>query len=357
MLIVLDDLQWADAPSLKMIEHVLRHELPGRVMVVATVRCPPTTRLPELDRIGPPALARDGLLTRLPVGGLPTDSVAELLRISGRDEHAAAELHAATGGNAFFLTELIRHTHGAIDGELPESIRAMIGLRLDRLDPRVVQVLNLAAVAGQAATLPILVDASGLDGDELLDATDAAVAAGLLVEDGAGRLAMPHALIGQAIRARLGRTRRLDLHRRVADGDRAGQRAEVVAGHARPPPARGRLAGRPRVAGRGRAGRRAALARHRRLRGRGGVGRARHGPRHRPDRAADDRAELALLRCDVERARGDRAGAVAAVRAAADWARTTGDPMLLARAAEGWMMSLSGVGFDIGRPPTRSSST
>ena len=40
MLIVLDDLQWADPPSLKIIEHVLRHELPGRVMVIATVRVP-----------------------------------------------------------------------------------------------------------------------------------------------------------------------------------------------------------------------------------------------------------------------------------------------------------------------------
>ena len=51
MLIVLDDLQWADAPSLKMIEHVLRHELPGRVMVVATVRVPSDDPTPELDRV------------------------------------------------------------------------------------------------------------------------------------------------------------------------------------------------------------------------------------------------------------------------------------------------------------------
>ena len=64
MLIVLDDLQWADAPSLKMIEHVLRHELPGRVMVVATVRVPSDGPTPELDRVAS-ELARDGLLTRL----------------------------------------------------------------------------------------------------------------------------------------------------------------------------------------------------------------------------------------------------------------------------------------------------
>ena len=61
MLIVLDDLQWADAPSLKMIEHVLRHELPGRVMVVGTVRSPADGPTPELDRVAA-GLARDGLL-------------------------------------------------------------------------------------------------------------------------------------------------------------------------------------------------------------------------------------------------------------------------------------------------------
>src|SRR6188508_2997006 len=105
-------------------------------MVVATVRVPADAPTPELDRIAA-GLARDGLLTRLSVEGLPTDSVA-------------AELRAATGGNAFFLTELIRHTNGAIGADLPESVRAMIGLRLDRLDPVVVQVLNLAAVAGPA---------------------------------------------------------------------------------------------------------------------------------------------------------------------------------------------------------------
>ena len=100
----------------------------------------------------------------------------------------------------------------------------MVGVRLDRLDRTVTHVLNLTAIAGPAATLPVLERASGLDGDRLLDAVDTALAAGLLVEDGAGRLAMPHALIGQAVVSRLGRTRRLDLHRRLADAlEQAGE--------------------------------------------------------------------------------------------------------------------------------------
>jgi DNA-binding SARP family transcriptional activator len=349
MLIVLDDLQWADAPSLRMIEHVLRHELPGRVMVLATVRVPSDDPTPELDRVAA-ALSRDGLLTRLNVDPLGTDTVAELLRRTGHDEAQAGELHAATGGNAFFLTELIRHTEGDVGDELPESIRAMIGLRLDRLDPRVVQVLNLAAVAGSAATLPVLVDASGLEGDDLLDATDVAVAAGLLVEDGAGRLNVPHALIGQAIRARLGRTRRLDLHRRVAaaiEQSNDPQSSPAVLAHHLFEA--GSLVDRDsRIAAGLRAGRRSvevgayedAAAWAGRVEGlvTDQVG-------------AGDRATLALLRSDLERCQGDRAKAISAARDAAVWARRDGDPMLLAGAAESWMMSLSGVGFDIGSPP------
>jgi tetratricopeptide (TPR) repeat protein len=63
-----------------------------------------------------------------------------------------------------------------------------------------------------------------------------------------------------------------------------------------------------------------------------------------------DRAELALLAGDTWRALGDRDAAVEAARVAAARGRRSGDAMLLARAAEGWMVSLSGVGFDIGRP-------
>ena len=61
LLLVLDDLQWADVPSLTMIEHVLRHEHPGRLMVVATVRVPHDEPTPDLDRWAAD-LARDGLL-------------------------------------------------------------------------------------------------------------------------------------------------------------------------------------------------------------------------------------------------------------------------------------------------------
>ena len=80
--------------------------------------------------------------------------------------------------------------------------------RVDRLPPAGAQLLALAAVAGPLSTLPVLVAASELDADEALDAADVVVAAGLLREDGAGRLVTPHALVRHAVLGRLTGSRR-----------------------------------------------------------------------------------------------------------------------------------------------------
>ena len=349
LLIVLDDLHWADSPSLKLIEHVLRHEQTGRVMVLGAARSPADAPTPELDRLAID-LGRDQLLTRVVANGLAPGDVGDLLQARGHDADLALELHAATAGNAFFLTELIRNNGGTpLGDELPESILAMVGTRLDRLDRTVTQVLSLTAVAGSAATLPVLELASGLDGDRLLDAVDTALAAGLLVEDGAGRLAMPHALIGQAVLARLGRTRRLDLHRRIAEAlEQASEPQSSPATLAHHLIEAGSLTDRARRISAGLAAGRYAL----------NVA-AYEDAAKWCDRVAVlvndrtdpvDRAEVALLRSDAARARGDREVAVAAAREGAELARATDEPMLLARAAERWMLALSAVGFDIGEP-------
>ena len=75
-------MQWADGPSLKMIEHVLRHELTSRTMVLATARSPADDPTPELDRVAAASPAT-GTFTRVTVGGLASDEVGELLRCTG----------------------------------------------------------------------------------------------------------------------------------------------------------------------------------------------------------------------------------------------------------------------------------
>ena len=230
----------------------------------------------------------------------------------------------------------------------------MIGLRLDRLDPRVVQVLNLAAVAGQRGH-----------------------AAGARRRQRARgrRPARRHRRRRRRRAARRGRrrpARRAPRPDRPGDpgpprphpaprsappggrGHRAVERPPVVAGRARPPPVRGRLARRSRHPHRRRAARRPALGRRRRLRGRRDPGPI--GSRaSSPTRSAP--ASGPCWRCcaptsSAARATGPRRSPPPAT--AAVWARRDGDPMLLANAAESWMMSLSGVGFDIGMPADRS---
>jgi DNA-binding SARP family transcriptional activator/tetratricopeptide (TPR) repeat protein len=344
ILLVIDDVQWADAVTIKLLEHVLRHERGGRVLVVTTQREPSEDRHPDLDRLLM-KLARDDDLLRVTVGALSADDVVQLLRLAGRPDGAAADLYSATGGNAFFVTELI--TGGEDDGRvgvLPDSVRAMIGARVDRLPPTAAQLLSLAAVAGRLSTLPVLVAASELAADDVLDATDVAVAAGLLRDDGAGRLVTPHALVRHAVLGRLTGSRRQDLHRRIGLALGAAAGAEVspaeVAHHLF---AAGDLVD---AAERVRAGVTAgeeALARTSyedaaawAERARALVGRV----------GAADAALVDLLESSACRQLGDREGAEAAARRAAGRAGT--DPPLLARAVEAWVLSISGIGFSFG---------
>ena len=230
ILLVVDDIQWADGPTIKLLEHLLRHDSAGRVMVLGTQRVPSERTDPELERLLM-SLARDGDLTRVDVGALDDDAVGDLLELADRPRDGATELRSVTGGNAFFVSEVIASGMGR-DGsgtEVPDSIRSMLAARLDRLPAASANVVAIAAVAGRLSTLPVLVAATELDADEVLDAVDLAVAAGLLREDGAGRLVTPHALIRQAVLGRLSTARRQDLHRRVAGALRQASGSEVAA--------------------------------------------------------------------------------------------------------------------------------
>src|SRR4029079_10363911 len=79
---VLDDLHLTDELSLRMLEHVLRHERPAKLLLIGTARTGPDTSSPPLEEFCS-TLHRDGLLTRLPLSGLSTHDVGELLVAGG----------------------------------------------------------------------------------------------------------------------------------------------------------------------------------------------------------------------------------------------------------------------------------
>ena len=353
VLFVVDDLQWADTASLSLITHLVCHARDGRLLIVGTLRRPAGQPTAELDRFVT-ELRRDHRLDVLGMEGVDVDDVAALLASHGVEgaEAVAPDVHARTGGNPFFVEELAGHG-GAVDGtRLPDSVRDMLDLRINALDPDALRVLLAAAVIGPRTELGLLTQVTGLDTDELLDVTDAAVEAGLLTEDDEpGIVAFPHALVRQAILAGATRNREAQLHLRVADAlDRVPDSFDRTATVAHHLLAAGRLC--PPV----RAARAAVAAAVRSLdvlapaEGLTWAGRAiglLEGVEGEEARLT--RIDALLAQATAHRHIGDRvAGRVSALAAAAE-SRLAGSPRLLARAAEAAMLATAGIGFDFGQ--------
>jgi DNA-binding SARP family transcriptional activator len=254
LLLVLDDLQWADDDTLLLVRHLLRRAGDAPILVVAISRdhdIEPGNRLGDVVH----ALDRDGWVRRLPLRGLDEDEVRELvarLRPSADGAGGAdvARLVAETAGNPFLLTELLRA--GAPAG-IPAGVVDLVDSRLAGLDPGAVDLLRAGAVAGARFELDLVAAAAGLDDeDAVLDAVDAALASGLVVEESAERYRFPHDILRRTLVAQLSAVRRRALHDRLARAierlrpDALDEYAAVLAHHSSAGAAPG-PAGEPRA--------------------------------------------------------------------------------------------------------------
>ena len=230
VLIVIDDVQWADRDSLLLLRHVAHGGGHEHRLVVANHR--DTTPLP-------PELAFDLLRepgTRsLELRGLSVDAVARQLGgLVGREVsgHEVARIHARTGGNPFFVGEVGR---AVLDGRrgpdarrVPTSVREAIGARLARLAPSTAGVLRAAAVVGREFRVPVVAATVGAPVLACLSALDEATDVGLVEP-----LATPetfrfvHDLVRDAVEAGLGTPDRVLLHRAAADALEAGAAGPV----------------------------------------------------------------------------------------------------------------------------------
>lgn len=252
VLVVLDDLQWADAATLQILRHLLRSSRPGRLQILATYRDT------ELGRAHPLSaflgdLRRDRLLVRVHVGGLDREAVRSLIAATaGHDAGAefVAAVHGETAGNPFFVGEVLTHlaetgavsrdddgvwrSTGALeDLRIPEGVREVVGRRLARLSSTANQVLLVAAVVGAEFDLTVAGRAAQTTDDELGRSLEEAVAAGLVIELGPGRATFRHALIRQTLLDELSATRRVQIHWHISDAMEArGTDPEYVAQHA-----------------------------------------------------------------------------------------------------------------------------
>ncbi|WP_036510194.1 BTAD domain-containing putative transcriptional regulator [Nocardia aobensis] len=130
-----------------------------------------------------------------------------------------ATLHDRTGGNPFYLIEIARllQSEGELvaASEVPDGVRDVLRRRLSRLPETAVSVLRLAAVIGREFDLAVLVRAAEVGEEEVLDAVEAGVVAGLLHEPASGRARFAHVLVRDTLLGDLSRIRRDRWHRRI----------------------------------------------------------------------------------------------------------------------------------------------
>ena len=237
VLLVLEDVHWADAPTLLLVRHLVRAGADARMLLVATFRDAEAEVPAELSETLVDVHRTEGVV-RVRLGGLSGGEVAEFVRLAAGVE-ASAEVSAAIGelteGNAFLVTELWRELLdadavqvGSAGLELvrsidelgtPETVREVVSQRLGRLAASTAEVLALAAVAGSEFELDTIRRASPLPEGALLDAVDEATRYGLLVESPGRGLAyrFAHELVRRAVTDRLSASRRAGLHLRVAE--------------------------------------------------------------------------------------------------------------------------------------------
>ena len=239
VVLVLDDLQWADDGSLALLRHIASIDQPIRLLVIATCRDNEIAASPPLvEALG--ALQRQQCLTRLDLTGLGVAEVTEMLTSAGFEIDDAARglatsLFHETDGNPFFVQEVLRHIveSGSVgDGSsayrvalgdadsvsLPRSLLDVIEARLARLGAEANRILACAAVIGREFTLDLLAKATAQPVATVLDVLDDAVAASLVREspEVPGHFGFAHALIQHALYERLSLSRRAVLHRAVA---------------------------------------------------------------------------------------------------------------------------------------------
>jgi tetratricopeptide (TPR) repeat protein len=219
VIVLLDDLQWADLGSLRLLELLARDAAHRSVLLAAAWRTGEAEPDSDVARIGGELAARAAVLD---VPGLGPEDVALLMSAtSGQqvDPEIAQRVAARTAGNPLYVGELGRLLRdggtAAADEVVPESAAATIRRRLARLSAPTHRVLGLAAVAGTSATFARVAALAGRDLEDVAAALDEAVAAGL-AGSSPTRVQIAHPLVRDVLIGSLPLARRREIHRETA---------------------------------------------------------------------------------------------------------------------------------------------
>ncbi len=238
VVLVLDDLQWADRPTMALLRHLVVRAEPMRLLVAATYRDGDVdVGHPLQDLLAQPL---SPAAVRIRLGGLDDPGLVVMLEQSAGHEmnelgvRLAATLGRDTGGNPFFVGELLRHLAetGALYRDeqrrwqlrsdldalgLPDRARDVIGQRVAHLGPDAQRVLAAAAVIGQEFELSVLARVVDEPDEGVLERLERAERAALVRNVAGDEFHFRHALVQHALYQDLSSARRSRLHLRVAD--------------------------------------------------------------------------------------------------------------------------------------------
>jgi DNA-binding SARP family transcriptional activator/tetratricopeptide (TPR) repeat protein len=236
LLVVFDDLHWADGETLHLLRHLARRAPTSRLLVVTAFRDRGEPGRAELTE-ALADLARLEAVTRLTLGNLDEQAVGEFIRRSA-DAEPTAQLASAIGelsdGTPLLLCELWRHlvesggveiakvvsqTRPLAELHRTERMGDLVEQRLARFDPETLELLELAAVVGPRFELRVLARAAGAELGALIGELDRIRGSGMIEELPASvpTCRFTHELVRRAVYDRLGGLRRAELHLRVGE--------------------------------------------------------------------------------------------------------------------------------------------
>jgi len=251
LVLVLDNLHWADRPSLALLEFVVRELSGSRLLLIGTYRDEElSSQHPLSDTLSNLNRSVTGGLQRMPLGGLTQQEVARFIElVSGFTPPPGLvdAVYSQTEGNPLFVTEAVRLLvqEGELTAErasrqeswtvpIPEGVKDVIGRRLSLVSQQCNDTLTIAAVMGREFSYeqlePLVKDVTDAP---IIDLLEEALSSQLVEElpHVAGRYQFTHALTQQTLVEGLPTAQRLRLHARIAEGleERYGANTEAHA--------------------------------------------------------------------------------------------------------------------------------
>jgi DNA-binding CsgD family transcriptional regulator/tetratricopeptide (TPR) repeat protein len=219
VLLVLEDLHWADISTLDLAVFLAHNLDDRRVLLLATYRADELSSAERVRRLAE-GVRRSGSALALELGPLEREEVTELLAAHVGAPPPATLTDAIltrSEGNPFFAEELLSAADDR-QSELPRGVRDLLLERVARLDPPTQSLLRLAAAAGRDVGYPLLLTSAELSEHEVRESLRSAVDHGVLVADqAAGSFRFRHALLAEAIYSTILPGEREELHGRLAE--------------------------------------------------------------------------------------------------------------------------------------------